>query len=115
MNEKTIFEKIISGEIPADIVYENEYVLAFKDLSPQAPVHVLVIPKKKIARIADALEMSAEDMGHFLHGITLTARTLNLEENGYRVVINNGTDAIQTVEYLHAHILGGRLLAWPPG
>lgn len=115
MEEITIFDKIIAGEIPADIVFENEHVLAFHDVSPQAPTHVLVIPKKKIVNVAEAQKLSLEELGHFMLGIQLTANKLGLEKNGYRVVMNNGVDAKQTVEYLHAHILGGRELAWPPG
>ncbi len=116
MSIETIFDKILSGVISADVVYENEFVLAFKDANPQAPIHVLVIPKKRLSRVADIDNaLSCEEAGAFLHGIAKTARALNLESSGYRVVINNGKDAKQTVEYLHAHILAGRTMEWPPG
>lgn len=112
--EVTIFDKILSGEMNADVVFENEFVLAFKDIHPQAPVHVLVIPKQKFRDMASS-KKNAVVMGHFWDGIVETAHALNLEQDGYRVVINNGKNAMQTVDYLHAHILGGRLLGWPPG
>ncbi len=112
----TIFDKIIAGEISADIVYENEAVIAFNDINPQAPTHVLVIPRHRMTSVVDAAESSAlTEMGAFLKGIALTARKLGLEDGGYRVVINSGPDAQQTVQYIHAHILGGRKLSWPPG
>ncbi len=113
--QPTLFEKILNKEISADVVFENEYVLAFTDIQPQAPVHVLVIPKKKLAFISECPEHDATYMGHFLQGVALTARALKLEKDGYRVVINNGASAAQTVFYLHAHILAGRQLHWPPG
>ncbi len=116
MSEQTIFDKILSGMIPAEVVYEDEFVVAFKDVNPQAPVHVLVIPRKKLARVAEVdSALSDKEAGGFLHGIAKTARALNLESRGYRVVMNNGRDAKQTVEYLHAHILAGRTMDWPPG
>ncbi len=115
MEEKTIFAKILEKSIPAKIVFENEDVLSFLDNDPQAPVHVLVIPKKKQTYISESPEHDAEQMGRLLQGVALTARTLELEESGYRVVINNGASANQTVFYLHAHILAGRTMHWPPG
>ncbi len=114
MENITIFDKILAKKISADIVYEDDYVLSFKDVNPQAPIHVLVIPKKKISSISYADSLSAEYMGHFMHGIAKTARILKLEENGYRVIMNNGKDALQTVEYLHAHIVGGKKMSWSP-
>ena len=112
--QDTIFSKIIRREIPADIVYEDETTLAFKDINPQAPIHILVIPKKPIPSLADA---TSED--HILMGnLLLTAKQVAQEQgiqNGYRVVINNGIDAGQTVFHLHLHILGGRPMQWPPG
>lgn len=115
MPEKTIFDKIVAREVPADIVYENDDVLAFHDIEPQAPVHVLVIPKKRIDSFTQLGQETNERIGPFIRGIAATADSLNLEENGYRVVFNTGRDALQTVPYIHAHILGGRSLQWPPG
>lgn len=111
---KTLFEKIIAREIPADIVYEDEWVLAFKDIHPQAPVHVLLIPKKPIPSLAHLTADDAPVLGH----LGLTARNIAKQlglDNGYRVVVNCGADGGQTVDHLHYHILGGRPLAWPPG
>jgi histidine triad (HIT) family protein len=110
----TIFGKIIRREIPADIVYEDELCLAFKDVHPQAPVHVLVIPKKPIARLSDAESQDHALMGHLLLTVKRVAEQLGLS-NGYRTVINTGDDGGQTVYHLHLHILGGRSLKWPPG
>ena len=110
----TIFKKIIDREIPADIVYEDEECLAFRDINPQAPVHLLVIPKKEISAV-DAL--SPEDktlVGHIFLVIQQLAKEFSLED-GVRVVTNNGLLAGQTVPHLHFHILGGRPLLWPPG
>lgn len=112
---QTIFEKIIAREIPAKIVYEDEFVLAFQDINPQAPVHVLVIPKKKVTRFAELKSKDPAWVGEWMARVAKVASHLGLEENGYRVVVNNGADGGQTVEYIHAHILGGRPLAWPPG
>jgi histidine triad (HIT) family protein len=110
----TIFGKIIRKEIPADIVYEDDLVLAFKDISPQAPVHILVIPKKPLAQISDAESEDHALMGHLLLTAKRVAQQAGLE-NGYRLVINNGHDGGQTVYHLHLHILGGRQMQWPPG
>jgi histidine triad (HIT) family protein len=114
-SSETIFDKIIRKEIPAQIVFEDDHVLAFKDIQPQAPVHILVIPKKKIVSFVDVKNSDGADMGHFMQGISKTAEVLGLEQNGYRVVFNSGRDAQQTVPYIHAHILAGRILDWPPG
>lgn len=111
----TIFDKILAKQIPANVVYEDERVLAFRDLNPQAPVHVLVIPKKKIARFQEMKDGSAAEVGAFFQGVAKVAAELGLEKNGYRIVVNNGRDGQQTVEYVHAHIIGGRGLTWPPG
>jgi histidine triad (HIT) family protein len=111
---KTLFEKIIAREIPAAIVYEDDSVLAFRDIHPQAPVHVLIVPKKPVPRIAEA---SADDqplLGHLLLKAAAVAKQLDLK-NGYRLVINNGADGGETVPHLHVHILGARQLTWPPG
>ncbi|MCM0594190.1 MAG: histidine triad nucleotide-binding protein [Gloeotrichia echinulata DEX184] len=111
---ETIFSKIIRREIPADIVYEDDLALAFKDVNPQAPVHILVIPKQPIAKLADAEPQDHALLGHLLLTVKRVAEQAGLE-NGYRVVINTGADGGQTVYHLHLHILGGRPLAWPPG
>lgn len=113
MNQ-TLFEKIAAREIPAQIVYEDESVLAFRDIKPQAPVHVLIVPKKPIPRIAEAAGGDQNLLGHLLLKAAEVAQKLNLQ-NGYRLVINNGADGGETVPHLHCHILGGRPLAWPPG
>ncbi len=110
----TIFSKIIRREIPADIVYEDDLCLAFRDIAPQAPVHVLVIPKKPISRLADAESKDHALMGHLLLTVKRVAEQLGLEQ-GYRVVINTGEDGGQTVYHLHLHLLGGRPMSWPPG
>lgn len=112
---ETIFDKILSGELPADRVYEDEDVLAFRDINPQAPIHVLVIPKAKFSRFTETKNRPVEETGRFFSAVSKVAALLNLENSGYRVVINNGSDGGQAVEYFHAHILGGRKLAWPPG
>jgi histidine triad (HIT) family protein len=111
----TLFEKIIAREIPADIVYEDDLVLAFNDINPQAPVHVLVIPKKTIPRIAEAEPDDHQVLGHLLLKAKDIADDLGLHENGFRLVINNGKDAGESVPHLHLHILGGRAMTWPPG
>ena len=110
----TIFDKIISKEIPANIIYEDDTALAFHDIAPQAPVHVLIIPKKRIAQIQDMTEEDAPIIGHLFSIATKVAKDLKLE-NGYRLVINNGQEGGQTVYHLHIHLLGGRPLSWPPG
>ncbi|MBP0028786.1 histidine triad nucleotide-binding protein [Roseofilum sp. Guam] len=112
---ETIFSKIIRKEIPADIVYEDDLCLAFNDIVPQAPVHILVIPKKVIPKLADAESQDHALMGHLLLKVKQVAEQAGLSNNGYRVVINNGVDGGQTVDHLHIHILGGRALDWPPG
>lgn len=114
MSEDTLFSKIIRREIPADIVYEDELCLAFRDITPQAPTHILVIPKKPIPKLADAQPEDKALLGHMLFAVAEIARTEKLE-NGYRVVINTGEEGGQTVFHLHMHLLGGRALGWPPG
>ncbi len=113
-SEKTVFKKIIDGEIPADIVYDDKWCLAFRDISPQAPVHVIVIPKQEIKSLKDVAESDQDLMGHLMVTIGKIARQLELE-NGYRVVANCGPDGGQEVDHLHFHLLGGRPLKWPPG
>lgn len=112
--KETIFSKIIRREIPAEIVYEDDLALAFKDITPQAPVHILVIPKKPIPKLSDAQPEDHKIMGHLLLTAQRVAEQAGLT-NGYRVVINNGHDGGQTVYHLHLHILGGREMGWPPG
>ncbi len=112
---KNIFEKIIAREIPATIVYEDDFVLAFRDTNPQASVHVLIVPKKNIPRIADAGPDDHKVLGHLLLKAAEVARQLGLAKTGYRLVINNGPDAGESVPHLHCHILGGRAMGWPPG
>lgn len=111
----TLFEKIIARQIPADIVYEDDLVLAFRDIKPHAPVHVLIVPKKPVVRIADAKPEDEKMLGHLLLKAAEVAAMLGLKATGYRLVINNGPDAGESVPHLHLHILGGRALAWPPG
>jgi histidine triad (HIT) family protein len=110
----TLFSKIIAREIPADIVYEDEHCLAFRDINPQAPTHVLLIPKKEIARLADAAAEDQTMLGHLLLTAGKIARELGVDD-AFRLVVNNGADAGQTVFHLHLHILAGRRLKWPPG
>ena len=111
---ETIFQKIIDREIPANIVYEDEHCLAFHDVAPQAPTHVLVIPKKPIESIDQIADEDASLLGHLWLVLRNLAQQLNLGE-GYRVVVNCGADGGQTVDHLHSHLLGGRSLSWPPG
>jgi histidine triad (HIT) family protein len=110
----TIFEKIIAREIPAKIVWEDDDAIAFEDVNPQAPVHVLIVPKKMIPRLADATESDRAALGKLLLAASQIAKKLDLS-GGYRVVINNGPDAGESVPHLHVHLLGKRALAWPPG
>ena len=112
---QTLFEKIIAREIPADVVYEDDRVLAFRDIQPQAPVHILIIPKKPIPRIAAVAEADKDLLGHLLLQARSIAEKLGLSETGYRLVINNGSDGGESVPHLHCHLLGGRALGWPPG
>jgi histidine triad (HIT) family protein len=111
----TIFERIIAREIPAKIIWEDEDVIAFHDVNPQAPVHVLIVPKKVIPRLRDATEANQPILGKLLLVASDLARKLGVEESGYRVVINSGPDAGESVPHLHVHLLGKRALAWPPG
>ena len=110
----TIFQKIINREIPASIVYDDELCLAFRDVNPQAPVHVLLIPRKPLVSLDDLTDSDALLAGHLLQMVPKVAAMLGLT-GGYRTVINTGSDGGQTVFHLHIHILGGRSLQWPPG
>jgi len=112
---KTLFEKIIAREIPAQIVYEDDLVIAFRDIAPQAPTHVLLIPKKPIPRVAEATTADQAVLGHLLLKAADIAGQLGLRQNGFRLVFNNGPDAGEAVPHLHCHILGGRKMTWPPG
>lgn len=111
----TIFTKIINREIPADIVYEDDQCIAFRDVSPQAPVHILVIPKKPIVNVENISDEDAPLIGHIWSKIRDIARAEGLAEDGYRVVVNCGANGGQSVDHLHYHLLGGRSLTWPPG
>ncbi len=114
MSEKNIFQRIIDREIPADIVYEDEHCLAFRDIQPQAPTHVLVIPKREVASLDDLTEADQALAGHLLLVVPRVAAAAGLG-GGYRTVVNCGRDAGQEVPHLHLHVLGGRPLDWPPG
>jgi histidine triad (HIT) family protein len=111
---KTLFEKIAAREIPAEIVYEDDLVMAIKDIKPGAPVHILIVPKKPIPRIAAAEPADHKVLGHLLLKAAEVAEKAGLK-SGYRLVINNGPDAGESVPHLHCHILGGRQMSWPPG
>lgn len=111
----TIFEKIASREIPAEIIHETDELVAFRDVNPQAPIHVLIVPKKHIVRIGEAGDLDAELLGRLLLAAREVARKEGVSESGYRLVINNGRDAGESVPHLHLHLLGGRSLQWPPG
>jgi histidine triad (HIT) family protein len=111
---KTLFERIAAKEIPAAIVYEDEHVVAFRDINPQAPTHILIVPRRPIPRIAEAAPADHAVLGHLLLKAAEVAAQAGLA-NGYRLVINNGRDGGETVPHLHCHILGGRPLSWPPG
>jgi histidine triad (HIT) family protein len=111
---KTIFKRILDREIPADFVYEDDRCVAFRDVNPQAPVHVLIIPRQEIPSLADASEGDASLLGHLLIVARDLAGQLGLE-SGFRTVMNCGPDAGQTVDHLHVHLLGGRSFKWPPG
>lgn len=110
----TIFEKIIARQIPADIVLENDQLIAFRDVNPQAPVHVLIVPKQLLPRLSEAKSSDRELLGELLLAAGEVARKLELL-GGFRVVINNGADAGESVPHLHVHLLGQRHLSWPPG
>ena len=112
---ETVFGKILSGELPADIVYEDEHCLAFRDIHPQAPVHVLVIPRKPLRNLDDAGDADRDLLGHLLLAAARIARQEGIDADGYRVVTNIGPEGGQTVDHLHLHVLGGRPMGWPPG
>jgi histidine triad (HIT) family protein len=111
---KTIFKRILDKEIPADVVYEDDRCLAFRDVNPQAPTHVLIIPKVEIVSLADVADSDAPLLGYLLVVASKVAAKLGLSQ-GYRAVVNCGRDGGQTVDHLHVHLLGGRPMKWPPG
>ncbi len=111
----TVFGAIVRGEIPADVVYEDEQCIAFRDLNPQAPTHVLVIPRAGIAGLQEADRADPALLGHLMQAAQTVARQEGLEADGWRLVVNVGEAAGQTVAHLHLHVLGGRNLSWPPG
>ena len=111
----TLFEKIAARQIPAQIVFEDELVMAIRDINPQSPTHVLIFPKQAVARIGEARLENEKLLGHLLLKAAEVAGALGLSKSGYRLVINNGPDGGETVPHLHCHILGGRPLGWPPG
>ena len=111
----TLFEKIIAREIPAKFVFEDDDVIAFHDVNPQAPVHALIVPKRVIPRLAEANESDQALLGKLILTAMKVARDLGISESGYRVVINSGPDAGESVPHLHVHLLGKRALTWPPG
>ncbi|HEY8900026.1 MAG TPA: histidine triad nucleotide-binding protein [Chthoniobacterales bacterium] len=111
----TLFEKIIAREIPADIVFEDDECLAFRDIAPQAPTHVLLVPKRVIPRLGAATRSDEAVLGHLLIKAAELAAMLKLTDDGFRIVINSGPNGGETVPHLHLHILGGRPLTWPPG
>ncbi|HUX52100.1 MAG TPA: histidine triad nucleotide-binding protein [Spirochaetia bacterium] len=115
MPEKTIFEKIRDKEIKSEIVFEDDVAIAFKDVNPQAPVHVLVIPQQKLTGFPELKNADPSFAGAFIARVARVAGELGLEKDGYRIVFNSGKNGQQSVDYLHAHIIGGRQMGWPPG
>jgi len=111
----TIFKKIIDGDIPADKVYETDNILAFRDINPQAPVHILIIPKKEIDRISNASNSDTPILGEMMEAARRVAVSEGIADSGYRLVMNCGENGGQEVEHMHLHLLGGRKLDWPPG
>jgi histidine triad (HIT) family protein len=114
MPDKTIFQRIIDREIPATIEHEDEHCVVIRDVQPQAPVHLLIIPKRVIARVSESADADENLLGHLIGVAKLVAKKLNLAK-GFRLVINNGPDACESVPHLHVHLLAGRQMTWPPG
>ena len=112
--EKTLFQKICDHDLPADIVYEDAEIVAFRDIAPQAPTHILLVPRKPIPRVAEAAAEDQVVLGRLLLKAAELAKQLGLD-NGFRLVINNGPDGGEAVPHLHVHLLGGRKMTWPPG
>ncbi|MCU0796740.1 MAG: histidine triad nucleotide-binding protein [Akkermansiaceae bacterium] len=115
MSEQTLFEKIRDREIPASFVHEDEHCIAFRDIAPQAPVHILVVPRKPIPRVAEADPSDQAVLGHLLLTAAAIAKKEGFDESGFRIVINNGPDGGEAVPHLHVHLFAGRPLTWPPG
>ena len=115
MEEETVFSQIIERKIPAEIIYEDEEVVAFKDINPQAPVHVLIIPRKPIPKLTDADESDTVILGKMVMIARQIAKDFGLEQDGFRLLLNEGKNGGQTIYHLHFHLLGGRRLMWPPG
>jgi histidine triad (HIT) family protein len=111
----TLFEQIINREVPAQIIYEDDQCLAFRDINPQAPTHVLVIPKKAITRLEEATDSDEPLLGHLLLTAAEVAKREGIAQNGYRLIVNQGWHAGESVPHLHVHVLGGRQMKWPPG
>ena len=111
----TLFEKIVNREVPAQIIHEDDRCVAIRDINPQAPIHVLVIPKKVIPRLGEATEADEALLGHLLLTAAEVAKREGISENGYRVIVNQGWHAGESVPHLHVHVLGGRQMKWPPG
>jgi histidine triad (HIT) family protein len=111
----TLFEKIVSREVPAQIIHEDDRCVAIRDINPQAPIHVLVIPKKAIPRLGEATDADETLLGHLLLTAAEVAKREGIAENGYRVIVNQGWHAGESVPHLHVHVLGGRQMKWPPG
>ena len=111
----TIFDKIISKEISSDIVFENDRILAFKDISPQSPIHILIIPKKHIATVNDIDISDIDLIGELIYIAKQISKDMEFSDSGYRLIINCGDDGCQTVNHLHLHLLAGRKFTWPPG
>lgn len=115
MSETTVFDRILAGQVTADVVYEDEHCLAFRDIAPKAPVHVLVIPRRRIQGLQTAQEADVDALGHLLVAARRVAELEGILQAGFRCVVNAGPDGGQEVAYLHVHVLGGRRLTWPPG
>ncbi len=111
----TLFEQIVNREVPAQIIHEDDQCVAFRDINPQAPTHVLVIPKKAIPRLGEATDSDETLLGHLLLTAAEVAKREGIAENGYRLVVNQGWHAGESVPHLHVHVLGGRQMKWPPG
>ncbi|MCK4754734.1 MAG: histidine triad nucleotide-binding protein [Calditrichia bacterium] len=115
MEEETIFSQIINKKKPAEIIFEDEEVIAFKDINPQAPVHVLIVPRKPIPKLTDAEESDTAILGKMVMVAKQIAKDFGLDEDGFRLLLNEGKNGGQTIYHLHFHLLGGRRLMWPPG
>jgi histidine triad (HIT) family protein len=115
MSDDCLFCKIIAGELPATIIYQDEKVMAFRDLYPKAPTHILIVPRKHLATLNDMQEGDKELMGHIAYVAKQLAKELGISESGYRILMNCNGDGGQVVFHIHMHLLGGRLLKWPPG